>query len=138
MIWVGGMVRVLRRLRQLRHIYVVVSLGETRVDVRAWGAVGLLSLFISSVVCGFRMGSRMGGGRKWRIGKKGKGREIEIAYRQLGHDGLELRRAQEAGISKELELGADSAQGAVGGRGFDAHCFSDGWMDGWMLVRKKE
>ena len=39
----------------------------------------------------------------------------------MGHDGLELGGVQEAGVSKELELGADGAEGAVGGGGFDAH-----------------
>lgn len=36
------MVRVLRRLRQLRHVDVVGPLGVARVDIGAWDAVGLL------------------------------------------------------------------------------------------------
>lgn len=43
-------------------------------------------------------------------------------YRQLGHNGLELLGAQEAGVSEEFELGADGVAGAIGGCGFDAHC----------------
>ena len=47
---IGRMIRVLRRLRQLRHIDVVGSLCVARIDVGAWDAVGLLARheFISS------------------------------------------------------------------------------------------
>ena len=44
-------------------------------------------------------------------------------YGQLGHDGLELRRVQQAGIPKVFELRADGAEGAVRGGGVDAHFF---------------
>ena len=46
------MIRVLRRLRQLRHIDVVGSLCVARIDVGAWDAVGLLARheFISSLL----------------------------------------------------------------------------------------
>lgn len=42
-------------------------------------------------------------------------------YGQLGHDGLELRRVQQAGVPKVFELRADGAEGAVSGGGVDAH-----------------
>ena len=44
-----------------------------------------------------------------------------VTYGQLGHDGLELRRVQQAGIPKVFELRADGAEGAVRGGGVDAH-----------------
>ena len=64
------------------------------------------------------------------VAEKGVKREVEDmkevgrinTYRQLGHNGLELLGAQEAGVSEEFELGADGVAGAIGGCGFDAHC----------------
>ena len=104
------MVGVLRRLRQLRHVYVVGALGVARVDVCARDAVGLLD--------GGFVELALGSGMRREEGET-RGRDT---YGQLRHDGLELRRVQEAAVSKELELGADGAEGAVGGGGFDAHC----------------
>lgn len=42
MLRIGGMVRVLRRLRELRHVDKVRPLGIAWVDVVAWDSAGLL------------------------------------------------------------------------------------------------
>lgn len=60
------MVRVLRRLRQLRHVDVVGPLGVARVDVGTWDAVGLLQSEMLVL-----------GPEKIVLGGRGKGREAE-------------------------------------------------------------
>ena len=113
MLRVGRMVRVLRRLRQLRHVDIAGPLRVARVDVLARDAAGLLlvcivSWFSISVAFFFGMGRGIGG-----IGDE--------TYGELAHDGLELGWVEEPGVTEEFELGADGAEGAVGGGGFDAH-----------------
>ena len=47
MLRVGRMIRVLRRLRELRHVDVILGpLGVARVDVVAWNSAGLLCDFV--------------------------------------------------------------------------------------------
>lgn len=74
------MVRVLRRLRQLRHVDVIGPLGKAWVDVSAWGAVGLLQLGMLAFKAREEGAGRVGerGGRersKQGGGKDGGGRE---------------------------------------------------------------
>ena len=67
MLWVGRMVRVLRRLGKLRHVDVVLGpLGVAWVDVVAWDSSGLLRQLV-------------------RKHENGVGR-MPNAYGELGHD----------------------------------------------------
>ena len=96
MLRVGGVVRVLRRLRKLRHVDVVLPLGEPRVDVGAWDSSRSLHYhFVSKLELGF-----------WKDCKW-------ITHGKLVHDGFELLWGEKAGFSKVLQLRTNGAEGPV-------------------------
>ena len=126
------MIRVLRRLRQLRHVHVVGALGVARVDVCAGHAVGLLDGGLLSFLYPFSFLFR---NRRWGLCGRKEGREDGGEELRTGScDMMDwncagFKRPESRRNSSSVRMVPRERLAAAGSTPI---VVIDLWMDGWM------
>lgn len=103
-VWVSRVTRILSLLRYQRRIELLLRV-ELGVDILTRGTILLLNRQTINQYKASTKTMRIVDCRGLVV--------VPRTYRELGYDGLELRRGQNAGIAEILEFCADGAQGAV-------------------------